>query len=261
MFAPTEANMSLDSPAISADDRHHALRALLKEHGRVQVADCARQWGVSEMTVRRDLRVLENEGVPARVQGGAVAQDPLRWQNRRTRATRQKQQAASKLVPLIPEQGCVFIDGSTTVLGLVEHLRQRRLTVITNSLETFRHASQVGGDMEVMLIGGRLHRETDNLVGPLANACLGTLHFDAMICSAYGLHSETGPSEPSLEDADFKRLVIERSDRVLMAVSSDKFDRRAAGVWALPASTVLATDCEPDDRRIQPFVPLVEPIL
>jgi DeoR family fructose operon transcriptional repressor len=237
-----------------AHERQEALRSLLAQRGAVAVADLARRWKVSEMTIRRDLAALAADGSVARVHGGAVPGDRLRFGARLERNRSGKQAAARKLLPLIPEHGAIYLDGSTTVYQLAGLLEGRHgLTVATNSVDTFQRLVQRPG-LEAVLIGGSRDPATDNLIGPLARRALEGLSFSAACFSAYALHPDHGPAEPSAEDAEIKRLVCIRSTLVLLAVDHDKLGLDATGCWQPAAErTTLATDLLPGDKRLKPF--------
>lgn len=237
-----------------AHQRLDALRDLLAESGTVTVSEVARRWRVSEMTIRRDLRRLSGLGLAARVHGGAVAGGGLNWQVRKGRNPQAKATAASKLLRFLPDEGCIYLDGSTTVFALAQALAGRGgLTVATNNVDTFQELARHPG-LEAVLVGGRLNRDTDNCVGPIARRCLEGLSFRVAFCSAFALHARHGCCEPALDDAEVKRCVCERADLVCVAVDHAKLDRQAAGTW-IPVRdrAVLATDLPPRDRRLAPF--------
>jgi DeoR family fructose operon transcriptional repressor len=237
----------------TAHERQQALQSLLEEHGSVVVSQLARTWGVSEMTVRRDLQALEKIGLASRVHGGAVAAGALRWRARADRARAEKERAAQQLVQYLPERGTIYLDGSTTVSLLVSALHEHAgLRVATNTPETFQALLSCPG-LEPVLIGGKLNRKTDNLVGPLARAAIAKLAFDAAFFSAYGLDPELGPCEPSLEDSEIKELVCARAEQHYFAINHQKLGRRAAGVWQLPSDTVVACDLAADHPDLQPY--------
>ncbi len=233
--------------------RREAIRQELTDKGTVIVSELAARWGMSEMTIRRDLDVLAAEGVAARVHGGAVAAQSLQFGHRLERHRREKGIAARKLVEHLPEQGAVYLDGSTTIHQLVALVGRRPgLLAATNSIETFRALQAVGG-LKALLIGGELNPQTDNLVGPQARRFLDGLLFDAAFFSAYALDPEVGPSEPSPEDAEIKHLAGRRSRRVHLAMNHHKFATRATAAWSHPADAVLATDLDPADPRLDPY--------
>jgi DeoR/GlpR family transcriptional regulator of sugar metabolism len=236
-----------------AHERHEALSSLLREHGTIMVSAVARDWGVSEMTIRRDLKRLEEQGLLSRIHGGAVAGGQLRFEARLSLDRRDKAAAVDKLVDLLPETGSCYLDGSTTIYGLVDALAKRPgLTVATNNVDTFARLGRVVG-CEAVLIGGTLNDATDNLVGPLARRCIDGLAFDAAFCSAFAMDPRLGPCEPFLEDAEIKRLVAERSRRVHIVVNNQKLGQRAPAAWSPGPGPVLATDLDPADERLAPY--------
>ena len=237
-----------------AHERIQALKERIESDGSVVVSDLARDWQVSEMTIRRDLKRLEEEGVVARVHGGAVASEKLRFRQRRREHLVEKQRSVAKLVDLIPATGCIYLDGSTTIFQLVTALEGREgLQVATNNIDTFQGILAVKG-IEPILIGGRLNRDTDNFVGPLARRCISGLNFDVAYFSSYGFDPDHGPCEPVLEDAETKQYVAERAHRHCLALNHHKLGRPAPGAWDLPRdSSQLATDLEPADERLAPY--------
>ena len=245
-----------------AHERQSELRAILTEEGTVAVTPLAKRWKVSEMTIRRDLQALQATGAVTRVHGGAVASSTLRFGSRLGQHRREKSAAADKLLSLIPDNGSIYLDGSTTIFHLAEKLsRHSGLQVTTNNLDTFMRLGQCPG-IEAVLIGGSLNRGTDNFVGPQARRCLDGLAFDAAFFSAYALHPELGPCEPAVEDAEIKQLVCARSARINVAVDQFKLGQQAAGSWQFARNrAVLATDLSAKDARVQAFHSLFTTIL
>lgn len=245
-----------------AHERQAELRALLSEQGTVAVTPLAKRWKVSEMTIRRDLQALQSTGAVTRVHGGAVAGSTLRFGSRIGQHRREKAAAAEKLATLVPARGSIYLDGSTTIYHLAEGLgRHAGLQVATNNLDTFLRLGQCPG-VEAVLIGGILNRGTDNFVGTHARRCLEGLNFDAAFFSAYALHSELGPCEPAVEDAEIKQLVCSRTARIHLAVDHHKLGAQAAGSWRFSTGrAVLATDLPPGDARLKPFRALFTTIL
>ncbi|NRA37694.1 MAG: DeoR/GlpR transcriptional regulator [Planctomycetes bacterium] len=245
-------------------ERRHALEEMLQEDGSIVVSDIAKRWDVSEMTVRRDLKALADQGMIARVHGGAVAQGSLRFQTRRTHATKAKQMAVDKLQQFIPQSGSIFIDGSTTMLGLCQYFKNQGgsgLQIATNNIDIFQVLQQFPG-LELQLIGGSLDREVDNFVGPLARRAIEAMAFDAAFLSAYALDHTIGLSDPSHEDAAIKQLISDRSTHAYVAVSSEKISRRSSGVWSVnPQSSTLATELAANDSSLENLQSLFREII
>lgn len=237
-----------------AEPRQQAILDLLNSGGHAAVSALARQFNVSEMTIRRDLRLLENHGLAIRVHGGALAGEKSRFTSRLTANARAKARAVAKLVPELPEQGCIYFDGSTTVLNLVKHLKGFvQLQVATNNIETFNRLAALRGPTPI-LIGGSLDIRTDNLIGPLAMRSVEALAFERAFFSAWGLDAGVGLSEVTVEDALVKDMVARRARQVYVALDHSKLGVVAAGAWDhRREKSTLATDLEPGDERLETY--------
>lgn len=237
-----------------AEPRQRRILDAIRSGGQALVSDLARNLGVSEMTIRRDLRILEERGLAVRVHGGALASGEARFTSRLGANSRLKAAAAAKLEPYLPESGCIYLDGSTTMLNLVRRLKGKtRLQVVTNNVETFNRLAALPGPSP-LLVGGALDSRTDNLIGALALNSIASLGFDCAFFSAWGLDAATGMNEATLEDAVVKEGVARRARNVYLALDRSKFGVVAGGVWRHdPERTILATDLDPDDMRLDPF--------
>ncbi len=237
-----------------AEPRQEAIVQLLETGGHVAVSDLAKRFGVSEMTIRRDLHLLEELGRAVRIHGGARAIEKSRFTSRLSLNARSKARAAQKLAGEIPEEGCIYFDGSTTVLNLVKFLRGRnKLQVATNNIETFNRIAAMHGPAPILL-GGTLDLRTDNLIGPLAFRSVEALVFVKAFFSAWGIRPGTGLNEVTVEDAEVKAVVARRSEGVCVALDRSKLGVAAAGAWEHGGvRAVLATDLEPGDAALAEY--------
>jgi DeoR/GlpR family transcriptional regulator of sugar metabolism len=241
--------MSLD-----ALDRLERIQDEVRAAGRVKVVDLAATLGVSEMTVRRDLDVLVEQGVVRRVRGGAVGMGPQPFADRYSRQARAKDRIAAKLAELVGDGGAIGIDASTTLQRLTAHFPEvRDLTVITNGPDTFA-ALQDRPGVTPLLTGGQLDARTSSLVGPLATRSARELLLRRLFVSAAGLHPEHGTSETTLEDADVKLALADVAAEVIVAVDASKLDQVAVARGLPPDRVaVLVTDLPAEDRRLDPY--------
>ena len=153
---------------VQALERLELMRRRLDTDGRVRVTELAHELDVSEMTIRRDLDMLVDEGVAQRVRGGAVAVGPQEFATRFRQHARAKARVADKLVDMVGTGGAIGIDASSTLQRLAARLGGvRDLTVLTNGPDTFR-ALQDHPGVTALLTGGELDTRTGSLVGPLA---------------------------------------------------------------------------------------------
>jgi DeoR family fructose operon transcriptional repressor len=154
--------------SVDAVGRLQRIEAEIRRSGRVKVVDLAAQLAVSEMTIRRDLDALAEEGVVRRIRGGAVSIGPQPFIERFSRHVRAKDRIAAKLADLVGDGGAIGIDASTTLQRLATHLGSvRDLTVVTNGPDTFAALQGTAG-VTALLTGGQLDPRTGSLVGPLA---------------------------------------------------------------------------------------------
>ena len=239
---------------LATEERLAWLRARLEVDGRVRISQASSDLGVSDMTIRRDLQELEGLGLARRVRGGAVSVGPMGVPEQDRSRSRAKTRIATKLLPMVAEVGAIGMDASSTigrVAALVESARD--LTVVTNGLETFQTLYGRPG-VNPLLTGGRLDMRTGSLVGPIAVATAGQVLLSGLLISAAAVHPDTGPSEPSMEEAEVKRAMIAVSDVVILAVDSSKLGSRSIAVstgWE--HITTLVTDLDPGDSRLDPF--------
>ena len=239
---------------VDAIARIETIRSRVLTDGRVRIADLAVELDVSEMTIRRDLDALVDQGAVRRVRGGALALGPEPFAERYGRQSEAKDRIADKLVALVGEGGAIGLDASTTMQRLAVRLRaERELTVLTNSPETFAVLGDHPG-VTPLLTGGQLDRRTGSLVGPLAVASAGAVLLRRLFVSAAAVDAVVGSSEVTLEDAEAKSAMAAAAGQVVLAVDGGKLDQRAAArCLPLARIDVLVTDLDPADERLDPY--------
>lgn len=240
--------------SLGALDRLQRIEARVRSAGRVKVADLAAELDVSEMTIRRDLDMLAEQGVVRRVRGGALSMGPQPFAERFSRQVRAKDRIAAKLSELVGEGGAIGIDASTTLQRLASHLGEvRDLTVVTNGPDTFAALQDAVG-VTPLLTGGQLDARTGSLVGPLATRAARELLLRRLFVSAAALDPEHGTSETTLEDAEVKLALADVAAEVIVAVDSSKLSQRGVA-RGLPVERVdlLVTELDPSDPRLDAY--------
>ncbi|MEQ8784477.1 MAG: DeoR/GlpR family DNA-binding transcription regulator [Roseibium album] len=206
-------------------ERKTHLLSLLDEQGSVVAKDVSRELGLSEDTIRRDLRELARDGRLKRVHGGAVPIAPANapFPGRIGIATPEKVEIGKRAAAMIEPGHVVFLDGGTTAIQLARHLpRHLDATVITHSpnvaMELLNHQG-----LEVEIVGGRLLRHSIVTSGAATIAWLGRYRPDICFIGATGLHPDQGITTGESEEAEVKRAVIEKSGSAVILASSEKF--------------------------------------
>lgn len=209
-----------------AEERQGLILIKLKSLGRVFVKELAEEFQVSIDTIRRDLTVMEENGLLKRTHGGAVLLSkvrrfPLDDQIRYGEGT-EHQNAVAKLAISFIEQGdTIFIGGASIHYVLLKYLPgDRDYTVITNSLiiaEKLQHHSNI----ETYIVCGKVKSE-EGIVDPLATEFMRTLRLDTAFLTGGGISAKHGLSSSTPEGAVFQRTVAEVSRRTVCLANFDK---------------------------------------
>jgi len=211
------------------EQRQSLIHQILTDTGRVIGADIARQLGVSEHTIRRDLQELARQGLCKKVYGGAVSQfkQSASFETRMAQNVPEKSQVARKCASLLRPGACVFIDAGSTYLAMVEFIpEQLELTIVTNSPQI---AAALSGrsNGELILLGGKVNPLTGSTLGSEPVNQLRGMVFDQTFIGVCGLDPQVGMSAVYYEDACFKKEVLAQSNEVIAAVTADKMSQVA----------------------------------
>lgn len=227
-------------------ERRESIRRLLNENDRIDVADLTERFGVSEMTIRRDLAALQEDGLIRRVHGGAVAMERSPFETRTVAFAKEKKRIAARAAGLIAEGETVAIDTGTTAHYVARELRERTdLMIATNSIKVaaeFRHSAS-----KVLLTGGVLMPELC-LVGSLAIDTLRRLHVNTFILGCGGLTPERGLTYFDIDETEVRRTMMSIADRVIVVMDHSKFGQTETVPLATLADIdVLVTDAAPPE--------------
>lgn len=205
-------------------ERHALLLARLARDGRIVAKQAATELGISEDTIRRDLRELARQGSLQRVHGGALPSSPALadFEARMNVSTGEKAMLARAAVGLIEPGQLVFLDGGTTSVQLARVLpHDLDIRVVTHSpsvaVELAMHPT-----IEVGLIGGRLFKHSVVAVGTAASEAIRMVRPDLFVLGVTGLHPETGATTGDAEEAATKALIASRSAETMVLASVEK---------------------------------------
>ncbi|GAA3891618.1 DeoR/GlpR family DNA-binding transcription regulator [Leifsonia kafniensis] len=244
---------------LGAEDRRAHLTAILEREGAIRLDDAAQELDVSSMTVRRDLADLEAAGILRRVRGGAIPTlRPKTFTERSATSIREKGIIAEKVRTLIPTDGAIAIDASSTAGGIGRLLSESALTVATNSYPNFLLADE-NRDVTAILIGGQAESRTDSFIGPIACQAAGSLLYRRFFFSAAAVDPIVGSSEVTLEEAQVKQAFARASDETVLLATASKLGQRAMAVgFALEGVDLLVTELDIAHPLLDPYRGLVE---
>ena len=215
--------------AVFGDERQAQIAEIIMTEGRARNGDLAQRFGVSEPTIRKDLSVLQRQGLVKRTHGGAIARTPLvdrELAGREATQSDAKQAIARACLGLISSGDAVFLDSGTTVGHLAAALaaepadRRANLNLLTNAIEVARVIAGIPSADHVLL-GGQLRLTSGSMTGPLALHDLQRFAVDIAFIGVSGF-SEAGLSVASMAEAEVKAAVIERTRRVVVPVDHSK---------------------------------------
>lgn len=194
--------------------------------GVVTIKSLSEQFGVSEMTIRRDLDWLQSQALVNRVRGGAVAQtsrEEMPFGDRLREAGVQKKAIAWAAVQLVNEGDRIILDGGTTTQQIAASLACKTdLTVITNNIAAVVELAACDG-IETIVLGGSLKHQELCTVGPLVTQGLADLAADKLFLSAAGFSIRQGATDLDMNEVQVKRAMIAAAAQVILVADSSKW--------------------------------------
>ncbi|SCX71518.1 DeoR/GlpR family DNA-binding transcription regulator [Variovorax sp. EL159] len=240
---------------LTSQRKQHILSALQRD-GNVVAKSLSEALGLSEDTIRRDLREMAAEGLLQRVHGGALPLAPAGadFASRQQLASDEKVLIGRAAARLVRPGQVVFVDGGTTAVQMARHLpRTLQATVVTHSpsvaVELAAHTQ-----LEVVLIGGRLFKHSVVAVGAAAMAAIARIHADTYFMGVTGVHAEAGLTTGDLEEAEIKRALMASAAETVVLASSEKLG--VASAWVVnpvTAATTLLVSPEAPAKALAPL--------
>ena len=220
------------------EERRRAILELINREGRVLVNELATTFNTSQVTIRKDLEILHADGLLHRTHGGALpsregalADPTLREKEKLHR--KEKLRIAEAAASMVSEGQVVILDSGTTTTAIARALRSfHNLTVVTNAVNIVSELS--GTDVEVIVTGGALRKNSFSLVGPIAEETLRRLSADILFLGVDGFDVSYGFSTPNLLEAKVNRIMVEVSKTTVAVCDSSKFGRRSLALIAPP---------------------------
>jgi DeoR/GlpR family transcriptional regulator of sugar metabolism len=244
-----------------AAQRRDLLLDRLRTDGRIVAKDLAAELGLSEDSIRRDLRDLAAAGLCQRVYGGALPVSPAiaDYATRQDVEVTGKQRVAAAAAALIEPGSTAILDGGTTALAVVRALpRDLRATVVTHS-PTVASALVDHREVEVFLIGGRLFKHSMVACGAAAVEAARGVHADLFLLGVTGVHPEAGLTTGDADEAAMKRALARQAADTYVLASSEKIGA-ASRFAVLPLTEVagVITDASPDTPTVRALdVPVI----
>ena len=237
------------SSTLLARQRQARILERVRDEGAVRVAALVRELGVSDMTVRRDLEQLHDQGLLEKVHGGATATTDSAlfepgFAAKSSLQEREKQAIADAAIGLVTPGSAVAISAGTTTHVLARRLADvPGLTVVTNSVPVAEVLYRAGRPDQTIVLTGGVRTPSDALVGPFAVATLRTVHVDLVFMGVHGMDPRTGFTTPNLLEAETDRALVDTARRLVVLADHTKWGVIGISSFArLDQAEVLISD-------------------
>lgn len=261
MAAPTPSDAATRSE--KQENRLLAILSMLQQSGSVSVEELRDELGVSVVTIRRDLNILEERGLLRRTHGGATPIEPLFYEPFRndrsfqaqvSRAAEEKRRIGRAAAALIQPGHTIALTPGTTTTEVIRGLpHNQNITIVTNTINVAMELSK-RKDLSVFVTGGYLRGEWFSLVGPTAIHALDQVVVNELFIGADGIDPEWGVTCFNPDEAALNGTMVKHAQTRIAVVDHSKFGV-VAGWRICPASElqVLITDVGAPDDAIAPF--------
>ncbi|PYZ95952.1 transcriptional regulator [Alteribacter lacisalsi] len=229
-------------------ERRAWIEQMVLEQGKIDIENASKSLEVSAMTIRRDLRELEQEGKVVRTHGGAISSQSLtkeaNYAAKESQNKKQKQEIALRAAAMVEDHSTIILDSGTTTFELAKQLSYREnLTIVTNDIKI---ASELmGSKNKVIVTGGEMQMETGSLLGTATQQLLKAIHADVFFLGAHAVDYNHGVSAPTFEKALIKQMMKQAAQTTWLLADHSKFGKRAfASVCRLEEIGGVITDSQ-----------------
>ena len=241
---------------MALNQRRIKILELIREDGHAQVQQLSKIFGVTEVTIRQDLEMLDQLGYIQREHGGAFLKDVGSFAKtgklfNQTRMD-EKREIARKAVAFIHENDIIILDsGSTTTEIAKLLLNYKNLTVITNALNIALILGENPG-INLVVTGGEFKAPTLSLTGQMSADIIKTLHANKLFLATAGISADLQLTYPSLSDLVVKQSMIESSDQVFLVADSSKIGVSAfASLGPVTLANFFITDSMITEEQLE----------
>ena len=217
----------------STKERRADMLRMLNGKEKVMISEFCEKYGLSEVTIRKDLENLKNRNLLFRIRGGAIRiPDTLDMNDRKIDEKKmfhykQKRVIGKLAASLIKENETIILDSGTTTMEIAKNLHALHfITVVTNAIDIALEVSKYNR-FNVILLGGHLRGASLSTVGPLAESVLKVCYCDKLFLGVDSFSIEKGISTPNIEEANINQTMIAMSKECIAVFDSSKFNKRS----------------------------------
>ncbi|QGU94373.1 DeoR family transcriptional regulator [Clostridium bovifaecis] len=210
--------------------RRNTIKSIITEKKSITVSELSKTFKVTEETIRKDLQQLEEEGFLTRTYGGAYissgVENDVDVNLREHIHIEGKEKIAHMCLNYINNGDSIFLDASTTSLHIASNIKDKRLTVTTNSIKIVDLLSK-SPNIKLIIIGGRVEHPSMSALGRNAESNLRNYFFDTAFISCRALSMDHGITDSNEQQAELRKIAIEHANHTYLVADYTKFDRTA----------------------------------
>lgn len=230
------------------EERHHHILAIIREKGRVEVAELSKIFQISEDSARRDLRLMEEKGLVKRTYGGAILPDKvghsIQFREKDWSGPGVKDDLAKTAAMMVRDEDTILLDGSPTIARMVPWLSKiNGLTIITNSVAIAYGAINILPHNKLFMIGGLVDPSRTNTTSIESLNAIRNIAVDKAFISPCSVSSELELWSTSFDEAEIKKAMLKVAREVIILADSGKFGQRSlANIGPLQPGFQVITD-------------------
>ncbi|MBC8059492.1 MAG: DeoR/GlpR transcriptional regulator [Clostridiaceae bacterium] len=232
------------------EERHDKILELIKDKKRVEVPHLSKMFNISEDSIRRDLRIMEQRGLVNRTYGGAVLPNKVAetslFSDRNTINVDNKEKIAGLASTFIEDNDTIILDGSTTLLRIVPFLdKLKDVTVITNSIVIAYEINKTLSNIKLVMLGGIVQQNIANTVSIATLKEIEQLNVDKVFVAPCFISAQWGLSSTTLEEAHIKRAMLQAGREVFLVSDINKIGQKAmVNIAPLKAEYTIIIDSD-----------------
>lgn len=235
-----------------AINRREDIRTFLLENHSATVAELSEKYNVSTETIRRDFEVLQKEGFLTKTYGGAVltqhVQSNIKYDTLANLFIDNKKRMARTAAGFINPSDCIFIDHMTTTFQMVHEIKEKNITVMSNSIKVLNELSTCQ-PLKLVAAGGIMDPVLYSFTGSSAVDTIRRFHMDKAFISCRALDMKNGLSDKFENESDIHRAIIDNADKVYLLADFTKFDKSTfVHICSFDKITAVITDHELSDE-------------
>lgn len=216
---------------INPDFRKKFILSTLNEQESITIEEIIKKCNVSEITIRRDLTELEEDGLLIKIRGGAIkskiGNQLFSYDAKMNKNWQRKEKICQIASRYIENNDVIFIDCGTTLFYLTKYIKRfESLIVITNSLPIVSELLSFQ-NIKLILIGGEVTAERKAMYGPIANTNISRYHADKAFIGADGISLRSGLSSYDEKEADITLQMVENADKTFLLCDSSKIEKNS----------------------------------